>query len=492
MPETAILTWSSAGTRARLFESITSFLENAVSHGHESEIYLATNNTSQKTLDDVENKLAETTADFASDAFVSSVRDRDRAIAELGSDFDPDVVRAALVPEGDLDRFVGPGANQNAMILAHAGRRFVSTDDDVHATTAQLSAPDLTGDPDFKRAATDLERYDWTDAFLPVHIRYRVSREQARSTVTLTDRDILDEHDRVLGSSVTVIHDDDSRRSGTVRVSTPGAYGDSGMGAARTILGIDGVSRSVNFSADDSYKRIRYARDIIRIAERPYVGPGAHLMGMHIGLDNTQLLPPMVPFGRNADGLFGVTTRIMDLTSVTAFFDFGVFHDAEERGPFSRGDLTSLYATAPDVIMAVLVHNLPPKELSDPADRLRHLGTVLLELASLPTSEFQTEVHSIWSRGFYNYAERLEGLLDTYERQPPTWADDVTEHLDTVYERLREPNSIFPERRGVGSAERSKKLVGIYGAVLEIWPDLWGHCAERNRRGDPSILTHQV
>lgn len=160
------------------------------------------------------------------------------------------------------------------------------------------------------------------------------------------------------------------------------------MGAAKTILGIDGVTRSVNFDSDETYERLRYARDIVRIPERSYVSTGVHLMGMHIGLDNTSLLPPMVPFGRNADGLFGVTTRIIDSTSVTAFFDFGVLHDADGRGPFSRDDLVSLYATNPDVMMAVLVHNLPPTNVTDPADRLRSLGTVLVELASLPTSEF--------------------------------------------------------------------------------------------------------
>ena len=455
-------------------------------------MYLATNNPSEYTVAEVGTALAETAASFGCDAYISSVRERERAITELEDNFNPETVRAALIPGGDLDRFVGPGANQNAMILAHAGRRFVSTDDDVFAMPAELNDTERTGDPDFKRAATDLERYEWTDAFLPVHIRYRTSRGEATSSVQPVERDILGEHEHVLGASVTTQNGNGSRRNGTVRIATPGAYGDSGMGAARTILGIDGVTRSVNFNSDDAYLRIRYARDIVRIAEQSYVGSGVHLMGMHIGLDNTDLLPPMVPFGRNADGLFGVTTRIIDVASVTAFFDFGVFHDADDRGPFSRSDLVSLYATNPDVMMAVLVHNLPPKEVPDPADRLRYLGAALGELASLPTSEFQTLVHQIWSHGFHAYAERLEGLLETYERHPSAWAADVEEHLETVYERLREPNSIFPEQRGVGSAEQSKKLVGMYGAILEIWPDLWGYFAERNAKGAEPLLTRST
>lgn len=476
------LTWASAGSRASLFTSVESLLSNAKRYGRVCAVYVATNGPNEAVEKELIPELGKVTRRFGTPGFISSLAIRERAFPALSQEFDPQVLQTALIPQPELAGMTGPGANQNTTLLAHAGRTLLSSDDDVIARPARLNVDTDATNPD------DHGKPTWSKAYLPAQIRFCRTRDEVIAAVESTEIDILGAHATLLGNTIKTPAPDGAENSGLVRITTAGAYGGSGIGAARTVLVLDGATRSSNFSDDASYDSIRYSSELVRIPDRRYVGPGTHLMGMHIGLDNSRLLPPMAPFGRNADGLFGITTRIIDRESVTGFLDFGLFHDTASSQPFSRDRLIQIGVGVHDLVMPLVVAARPDSGIADPTDRLRHLGAVLVEIAALPTSEFFTVVHQAWSRNFYAYAERLENLLEKYDRQPPLWSSDVEEHLEVVYERLREPTSIFPTRRGVGSVERSKQLIGMYGRLLEIWPDLWEFFAERIRTGAEPLL----
>jgi hypothetical protein len=211
-------------------------------------------------------------------------------------------------------------------------------------------------------------------------------------------------------------------------------------------------------------------------------------MAMHVGLDNMRLLPPWFPIGRNSDGFFSVLLRLTDPGSLTGLLDFGLYHDPPEPRRFPPESLTELNPRSVDLVMALVVHNRPPSHIKDPADRMRDIGAALQEAASLPTRDFIHLVHENWSRGFHTYAERLESLLERYDHNPAAWATDVEAHLEVVFERLREPASILPERHGPRSSEVTKRRTLMFGRLLSMWPDLWEFFRARNDAGDKPVL----
>lgn len=480
--ETPGLTWVGAGVRACLVESVESFVHNAVDHGHTPPVVAALD-IDEHEIDERERALLQQISKrYGVSIAHSTTSVRQQAMGRLEGDFDPDSMEFAILADTSLSDFPGPGANQNAMLLAHAGQRFISTDDDVYA------APGVVG----HRSTGDPRAFSYSDTMFPYRIRYFSTRNRLLEELEPLELDIVGQHTGILGAKHTRGEEKPDSTLGSVRITTAGAYGDSGMGSARSILRMEDETRAVHFSTDEEYGALRLSRELARIPERNIVGPSTHLMGAHFGLDNTRLLPPFLPVGRNADGLFGVMTRIVDLSSLTAFLDFGVYHDPPEPRSFLYKSLIELRPTLADLIMALAVFHRPPTELRDPRERLRQLGATLLEIATLPTGDYLQLLHDDWSKSIYTYAETLEDLLSRYDHSPALWAEDVDAHLEIIYERLREPTSLFTARSGQGSVEQARTLTGRYGRLLVIWPDLWEYFAERNRRDEEPLLYREV
>ncbi len=70
-----------------------------------------------------------------------------------------------------------------------------------------------------------------------------------------------------------------------------------------------------------------------------------------------------------------------------------------------------------------------------------------------------------------------------YRREPEYWAREVERHIEAMQEQVAEPLArSMPggTRRGLGAFQTQ---VGLYGALLRAWPEMWRAARELAAEG---------
>jgi len=460
-----LLAWPTAGKRASLAESVEGFARNLAEHGRVAPILLATDSPFESLDPAVTAKTAGSARTHGLPFLVSDAKVRERFLNRLERDFDPETVGYAFLPHRDGK---GSGRNYNAIMLAAAGGIAVSTDDDV------LCRPALRRGCRGPRAAA------YTKAVFPLDYLFRKDREEVLADVEPLGLDVAAEHLRFLGVGAAEFTDERlPDGAGTVTLTSPGTYGDSGFGRARTVLSLKGRARDEMKAR--GYSSLKYSREVLRIAETNLVGPSMNFMAMQSGWDCRRPLPPFLPAGRNPDGFFAFIHRLLDPASLTAFLGFGYLHDSGEPRSFDPASLTAFKPYLSELLMALALRCRPSFGTEGVKERFRELAENLEAAASARTNEFAHFLHDAWSEGAEAYAASLEKALD--EDLPSEWAEDTKTHLEAVYETLREPSYLFGERGCGLSAEQVRGHAASYGRLLGIWPDLLEAAARLDRDG---------
>ncbi len=466
MPSKVVFAWPTAGRRAGLVESVEGFARNLAEHGRVAPVLVATDFPYEGLDPAVAAETAASARAHGLPFLVSDAKARERFLNRLEGDFDPETAGYAFLAHPDGK---GSGRNYNAIMLAAAGGIAVSTDDDVLCR------------PAVRRGGRGASTTAFTKAAFPLDYLYRKDREEILADIEPVDVDVAAEHLRFLGAGAAELTDGQlPNGAGIVTVTSPGTYGDSGFGRARTVLSLKGRARDEMTAR--GYSELKYSREVLRIAETNLVGPSMSFMAMQSGWDCRGLLPPFLPVGRNPDGFFAFVHRLLDPSSLTAFLGFGFLHDSREQRSFEPESLTDFKPYLSELLMALALRCRPSSGTEGVKERFRELSENLGEAASLGTSGFAHFLHDAWSEGAGAYATSLEEALDG-DCLPEEWGKDTQAHLEAVYEMLREPSYLFG-KRGCGlSVEQVRNHAAGYGRLLGIWPDLLEAAALLNAEG---------
>lgn len=474
MSEAVNLCWPVSGARDCLGQSAREFTANAATHGHATRLVVAVDAERRELVERVEAAIRRVGEEAGVAAAVSDRECREGFVRGAGCD-DEEALTWALVPELLPGLSRDSACNHNALLLVNAGRWYVTSDDDVYARPAVLAGGET--DPG---AAPEMS----TD-YLPAELRFVPDRETALAEVEPAEVDIVGLHAKALGSASAFREQAPTR----VLISTAGAYGDCGMRSGRAILSLDGPARRWG-NDDEGYSAVRLSRELVRVASRPSVTSGTHLMGMHLAVDGRALMPPFLPNTRNSDGLFGVMVRVLYPQSTTFVHGYGLLHDPPETRAFTEGLLHEWHPTSAELVMGIVAAIASRIEDDDPEVRMESMGAGLERAASLRTSEFQGLIHEVWLETAVAYTSRLEELLEKHDERPELWADDTRTLLDNVYEMMQDPGSLFGET-GCGYGPRELgMLVERYGRLLQVWPQIWKGAAAGTVRAD--LLTREA
>jgi hypothetical protein len=452
--------WPTAGQRMTLPESLRGFAENLALYGRNNPLLIAVDSSFGELAPALSECIRHIASAYPNPVYYSDKVARTCFAVSLGPEFDPELSAYAFNYTGERR---GPGTNRNAILLAAAGGFVVSTDDDVLCLPRiRPSRPGQKKEPVFSSAP------------FPLDYLYYPDRESLLSDLRETAVDVAGAHLRFLGSKT-------EGQPGTVLVTNPGNYGDSGFGRARTVLSLKGFPREHLMTM--GYERTKLSREVIRIAETDTVSPSMHFMGMQSGYDSTVALPPFFPLNANEDGFFAMILRICHPESLTAYPDFGFLHDSRENRPFKADSLTGFKPYLSELFMALSVACLPPSHVTDPRERMRLLGNHFTETAALKTGDCVEMLFESWSTGAFAYAEILEDLSETCGHLPESWAQDVEAQLENVYEMLREPTLLFGETGCGLTIEEVKYHLDHYGRLLSVWPDIHDKAVILNAEG---------
>jgi hypothetical protein len=392
-----------------------------------------------------------------------------------------EVVKFALCGDDSID--FSPGANRNALLLHATGRMLLIADDDAVCDVATLDSPrGLSFD-----SANEFIKF-W---FFP-------NRESALQSMKVADADILAIHEQLLGKSVrTCVADlpeaaglnlahttfelfralmsDDGRNL----ITSTGMIGDSGLTSPNKYLTLKGDSRRRLTKTASDYASAFTSREIARTPLQVCItdNPG-HCMGLTLGYDNRDILPPFLPVGRGEDFLFGQTLRVCFRDGFFGYLPWMIVHAPPDQRRYAESDMwhSPLTFYLGHVVSACIGSVDLRSCLFDERERLRLLGNHLITLGKMPIIDFVEFVQIQMNRSRSFYAAFLGKELEASKDPPLYWANDIKKTLEILRNRmlakLEAPYDLQPNRSWEKAWSDTQHIVFRFGQVLYWWPDI--------------------
>ncbi len=418
------------------------------------------------------------------DVWYAGAEEKEAYAAALAAELAPDVAGADALARfcllGAGDGLPAIGANRNTLALHCAGEAYAASDDDVTCRLAR--APD--GDADLALTSRD-----------PTSFRFYGSVQDAISDARFEDVDPWAEHGRLLGRSLDDVvagqpgalaldldeMGDELFRTllsgrGTVRVTSTGLVGDSGMGKASYLLLLEGDSLDRLLDDPDAYDSARSTRAVFRAAPRLTVSDSGHLMASAVAVDARALLPPFMPVLRNEDGIFVETLRVCTPGALVGHLPWAARHEPPRARAFADDEVVesvSAFRAAEYVVRWTAQRSLGAGE-RDPEARLASLGRHFRTLGALPPGDLEDLMMDAQWRHLSDVAMVLERRLEA-EELPEAMAEDVERCLEHIVghvgaERSPAPVDLADGRTPAEAVALFGRLLADYGRLLEVWP----------------------
>ncbi|SIQ06367.1 hypothetical protein SAMN05920897_10381 [Alkalispirochaeta americana] len=361
---------------------------------------------------------------------------------------------ACLRRDGEL-AISSPGRNRNCAVLAWAGRKILSLDDDARFCFSRLSVRDLESPAEYSAcvvpAMDDLAGY--LEPFPGDPLREMVESLQGRQ----------------------------------VPLVMTGMAGNRWFSRPQHFLTLHEPLRDRVYLPKKSYTRSRPAPFAFFQYPRGKASENSFLVTCCHGADAGILLPPFPPQGHADDSVFGVLVRFCYPGSVTRHMPFCVHHDLGDPQPFAdrawyETGLTTALLTR--LVLQYLIKRVPPDLIGAP-QRIVWLGELMCALAEMPLEDWQDLVHELFLLFAMAEREKFGELLDRYRGEPSWWARDVEDYTERLIQQGAAPEGALPrEYRDAGLSlgqglEQYRAFCRSYGQLMMIWPRVWEDACSR-------------
>lgn len=275
-----------------------------------------------------------------------------------------------------------------------------------------------------------------------------------------------------------------------VRVSFAGWVGDSGGYCPYRLLFSSGKCRAHLASAREAYETALTYREIRRAASSYIVTHDAACRTGCIAVDNTAMLPPFMPLGRNEDGVFGAMLAFCDPAALFGHIPYGIVH-ASERPP-SYGHAAPLSATETRIseLLIGLMRSCEAWPLAPSAiDRLKRLGEFLADLSRLELAAFVAFATRVTLETRQRELRHIDSALSGQSDYPDYWKGGLATYQVALLNSITRPDFFLPiECHGHSSLEDGfrgvQALLGRLGLQLAEWPTVWS-TARQLQGGEP-------
>lgn len=463
---------------------ISSYIENSRSHSRSNDFVVVDDTGDASRRDATKQMLMSLRTNYGAEIYYAGLEEKVHFAKTLTDEagLPSDVVNFAFFDTEDCG--YSAGANRNALLIHTVGDMVVSVDDD---TVCQLSAS-----PNIR------DRLAFFSGLDPTEFWFFPDREMTLRSASFVDKDFLATHEELLGKSFgarlsevngftelifnganpNFIRDLKTGR-GEILITFNGLVGDSGLVEHEAYLYLDGRSRERLTRSEADYTSAQTSREVLRVANQPSVSASAWCMTTALGYDNRTLLPPFMPVGRNQDGLFSFVLQKCFQNSYTAHLPWAILHTPVQKRLYARDHFkySGTKTRINDFIMAcVLTFNSLPG-VTDKKEKLRALGTYLMDVGSLEKPDFEHFMRLQLWRNMSNYASLLENQLRIHKKSPDYWVKDVEDSLSSVREAILKKEFIVPhdliDKHGFeGARNLAPRLIFKFGQLLYYWPDM--------------------
>lgn len=265
------------------------------------------------------------------------------------------------------------------------------------------------------------------------------------------------------------------QRGGRVRITSNGVYGDPGTRQPHWMYCLDPRALP-DWRSDAGYRRSLHERRLLRREAGPCVVSEYSAMTTTLtGLDNSELIPPTLPFSVGEDTTLGELVRYVDPGSWLHAAPWMLHHEPEQPRHWERSDAARpMTHNVGTFFKQMLIQDGWARLPSDPSYRLESLRVRMQEIAASDRDVLERELlrQTLESRA------RLCTGLDLRRRE---WAD--VQHVADDIDRMAENN-----RQGHWHSDDDPEcqidtivaLAGPYAAALNDWQLAWCAAAESN------------
>lgn len=373
-------------------------------------------------------------------------------------------------------------ANRNCALLCHSGLRFIAVDDDIL----------------FQGVAENAQYMPALFASRQSHNRTRFISESASAVEQATSEvdDVLYLHDNYLGSSTSldaleVNHEMTAlctsplwrimvKGIGTIRLTQPGIHGDPGTSMEHWRLNDAVAQHGAPLWSDEEYETARTCRTVFRSPRSVVITDSTECMSYFLGIDCVEFLPPFLPFGRNADGVFGELLRLTCPYTFTAYLPYAVRHERPSSIPISG---TALWMDAARIKESELFLDLLKSGRSrligvdGHQERISRLAMHLSDLASLSAGALKDLLAETIRQMLVSRAIHYTELLDKHQNMPAAWKADVGLALERTLLVCAEPfhkiaNGTEDEGLSPRRVASFREFLSMSASILQVWPQI--------------------
>src|SRR5215831_7602585 len=310
--------------------------------------------------------------------------------------FDPDLVNFALIDSGGHE--FSCGKNRNALFLHTIGDLVFSTDDDaICKIVAPPQSPDhaeqtLRGQPQapmefwfFPNREDAINSQPFLEEDLFVSHEKLLGRRIADCLARFGDMDILSA-DRPLSHQLRALETTEGR----VLVTLTGMLGDSGLRVPPTYKVLTRASRQRLIQSRETYLAAGSSREVMRVSTRYCLSSMTWFISTALGYDNRDLLPPFFPVLRGTDGVFAATLARCHEYGYLGDIPRAVLHAPTRSRSYRPDDVINSAGgiTMHSLMVACILSRQFWSGLTDSAQRMRAIGSHLVEIGSLKLGDF--------------------------------------------------------------------------------------------------------
>jgi hypothetical protein len=449
----------------------------------ESEVIIV-DDSDQDTTPELLDALGDVGDDLRSRLFVMDRPQRRLLLDELVSETRPaeEAISAIRTCLGVDDRMpYRYGISRNWVLLASAGQRLVSADDDTLAQVIrnpgvpQELSVSSSEDPTELWTFADMEALGRSHSFEAANVvdfHSDAMNWLSPSSSVPEDRQVS-----IAGAGVDLVRRVMTNRC-SVRATAFGLAGSPGRAGLQFLLYAEGARRDRFFENRRALDSALLAPVVIRRVPAPTVGNSSFFMTTHVGLDNRDILPPFFPLGRNSDAVFAQFLTTTTANALVAQIPGSIHHQRPE--PLDA-NMDWIHRVAPSLstfIGLIFQEFRPISQSEETRNALRRAGLFFHSVGELPIGDMADLFRLHWNRYLTEHADRLSYLLVRYDRSPGFWARHCDALLDNLADQLNSAGFPVPVELShlpdfESMASRLGQLLRDFGILLYHWPEIW-------------------
>ena len=412
-------------------------------------------------------------------------------IKRLGDNKIKELTDFLMSTNGKLFNAKSTGSNRNALLLATAGYRIYSSDDDIEYIFYSKKEKSK-----FQFILT--EQYQSKPLFTP-EITLLSDKLKIKSNYNM-----IDEFKRITGESISSINPNDISldnipsntamliEKNNLIIQTISAGYCGGRWYQNPYLPLLQEEERIFFDNINDYNNIKKDGFNINSTMDYIMDRGDFLMGGTYSTDNRRIPPPCLPLGRREDTNFGILLNRCFEYGLTMHIPYALFHNPAEKLSFSESSFKDVSLDT-GVYSTLLIRKMTSEFLNPPGEnRLKETGKRFQEFGNLNISDFEEQLKLIQLGYIKSLITHINYLFDLHERSPEWWIKDMLNYKELLIQEALSDLSVIPaELRKMENKKKALTLFQHYikkcGEMLYWWPEIWEAARQLNMEGQGFI-----